>query len=207
MKNKIIALTAIMAIALSMAGCGNKTQSGSQINGNNTAATQAADGATAAPKTEEQVKDELDNFAKDADKNVDMDKIEGTELELEEDAKKDFDGYEVEIEDAVKTKDADGSDVVVVELEFKNKTSLPTKFSSVLSITASQEEKQIPFALTYEAEGYEILALAQDVDTNEKIKVQRAFKLVSDSEPVTISVRKTDTIGGSEPLTATFNLK
>ena len=81
MKKRIIAFMAILAIAASMTGCGKKTSKSQIDDSNSPSATQAAsseDGSTAAPaeKSAEQVQNELDNFAKDADKSADIKKID-----------------------------------------------------------------------------------------------------------------------------------
>jgi hypothetical protein len=213
MKKRIIAFMAILAIAASMTGCGKKTSKSQIDDSNSPSATQAAsseDGSTAAPaeKSAEQVQNELDNFAKDADKSADIKKIDGTDLKSDNssDGKAELSGYEVEIKDAVKTKDSDGADVLVVEYSFKNNTSETTKFDSVIKTTVTQGERILPYAITYSAEGYNIETIAQDVEHGKKINVQRAFKLVSDSEDATVSVQLTDTIGSSDPVTKTFKL-
>lgn len=216
MKKKIIAFAAIMAIAVSMSGCGKEKEKKSNItDSNNVTATAAADGAiaadgtaaSAAPKTEEQIQEELDNFAKDADKNADMGKIDGDKLKGEGGDKTDMDGYQVEIKDAVKAKDTDGSSVIVVEYSFKNNTSATTKFDSVLKSTAEQNGKQLPVAVDYDAEGYEILTIAQDVKSGDKITVQRAFKLISDTDAVDVTVRRTDSASTADALVKTFSLQ
>lgn len=212
MKKRIIALTAILAIAASMAGCGKK-DTRSQIDDSNTPAATASTSAgesAAEPeaKTEEQIKEELDNFGKDADKNANLKKIDGTKLKSDgsDSGKTELSGYEVEITDAVKTKDTDGSSVIVVEYSFKNNTSAPTKFASVINATAFQNENVLPYAVAYSSEGYSVETLAQDVEHGEKITVQRAFKLLSDTDDVTAAIQLADTIGGSDPVTKTFKL-
>jgi len=211
MKKRILIFAAVIAVAASMAGCGKKTENkGSSVVGGGQTATQTAapaDGSTAAPKTAEQVKEELDNFAKDADKNADTKKIEGSELKAEGDSKHDFSGFETEIKKAVKTQDKDGNPVLVVEFSFKNRTSAVTKFASAMNVTAIQGERELPVALTYEAEGYESMTIAQDVDTNQTITVQKAYKLVSDSDAVAVTVRRADAAGGNDSITRTFNLQ
>ena len=210
MKKRILIFAAVLAVAASMAGCGNKADNkGSGVVGDGKTATQTAapaDGSTAAPKTAEQVKEELDNFAKDADKNADTKKIEGNELSGDGNAKNDFSGYETEIKKAVKTQDKDGNPVLVVEFSFKNRTSVITKFASVINVTAMQGERELPVALTYEAEGYEPMTIAQDVDTNQTITVQKAYKIVS-GDPITITARRSDATGGNDSISKTFNMQ
>ena len=210
---KIIAFAAILALAASMTGCGKKEEKKSNITDSNavtstTAPNTAAEaGATSAPKTEEQVKEELDNFAKDADKNADLKKIDGTELKSDSNAKGSLNGCEVEIDKAVKAQATDGSDVIVVEYTFKNKTAETTKFDSVIKTTAMQNGKLLPVAVTYEAEGYDILTVAQDVKSGDKIKVQKAFKLISDTDAVEITADATDTASTDAPVVKSFNLQ
>lgn len=221
MKKKIIAFAAIMAIALSVSGCGkDKEKTSNIVDSDNVTATAAADGNTenteqgiagnavgSEPKTEEQIKEELENFAKDADKNANLNKIDGKKLKGEGGDKADLDGYQVSIENAVKTTAADGSSVIVVEYSFKNGTSSVTKFDSVLKSTATQNGQQLPAAVTFEAEGYDILTVAQDVETNDKITVQKAFKLVSDTDAVEIEVHRTDSASAAGAVVKTFSLQ
>lgn len=223
MKKKIIIFAAIMAFTLSISGCGkDKGKSSNIVDSDNITATASVDNAAenssaeygiagntieSEPKTEEQIKEELENFAKDADKNANLSKIDGDKLKGEGGDKTDLDGYQVSIENAVKTTDTDGSSVIVVEYSFKNGTSAVTKFDSVLRSTATQNGKQLPPAVTYESEGYDILTIAQDVDSGDKITVQKAFKLASDTDSVQIEVRRTDSASAAGTVVKTFSLQ
>lgn len=205
MKRRIIAVLAIMTIAASITGCGctKKNDGGSNIVDN--VKTTLAPGETNAPKSAEQVQEELDNFAKDADENADTSKIEGKELKGDK-VKADLDGYEVEIGNAVL---ADGatSKVIVVEFKFTNKTSTPTKFASVVTADAFQEGTPLAPAATFNAEGYEILTTAQDVKYNETITVQKAYVVTDESLPVTINVSKHASMGSSQIYAKTFDIQ
>lgn len=201
MKKRIIALAAVMTLAVSMTGCGKKDDNTSNIVDKQTVATTET-GTTSAPKTEEQIKDELANFAKDADENADLSNVEGQALKGET-VKADLGGYEVAICDAVLA-DGETSKVLVVEFEFKNNTSQPTKFSSVIEANAFQDDTSLAPAATFSAEGYEILTVAQDVKYNEKIKVQQAYVVRDPSQPVTVEVMKHGNVGGSEVISKTF---
>lgn len=206
MKKRFLALTLIAALALAMTACKKEEDTTSNIvDKENIASTQT--GATSAPKTAEEVQEALDNFAKDADENADMGKIEGSIVKGEGDAVKgDLGGYEVSIGDAVLA-DGENSKVLVVEFEFKNNTSQPTKFSSVISANAFQGTSDLAPAVTFSAEGYEVLTVAQDVKYDETIKVQKAYIVNDPSVPVTVEVMKHINYGGSQVLSKTFNLQ
>ena len=70
-----------------------------------------------------------------------------------------------------------------------------------------QNGKLLPVAVTYEAEGYDILTVAQDVKSGDKIKVQKAFKLISDTDAVEITADATDTASTDAPVVKSFNLQ
>lgn len=209
MNKKIMAIAAIMAIAMSFSGCGKKEDTGSNIvdkEANTTTAT-LAPGTTAAPKTAEQAQEELDNFAKDADKNADMDKIAGTPIKGEgEVTKGDLGGFDVEILDAILA-DGENSKVLIVEYEFKNNTSAPANFASVISAEAFQNDAPLANAVTFSAEGYEVLTIAQNLEYGDKIKVQNAYVVQDPTVPVTVEVMKHENFGGSQLLSKTFNLQ
>ncbi len=216
MKKKIIAIALMAAMALSMAGCGKTTDEGSNIVDKepNTATTEtsssiatADQAAQGSAKTPEQIQEELDNFAKDADKNVDMGKIDGKKLKGEgEKTKGDLGGYDVEILDAVLV-DNEGSKVLVVEYEFKNNTSQEVNFSSVITANAFQDNITLAPAVTFSAEGYEILTIAQNIGNGDKIKVQKAYVVKDDTQPVSVQVTKHGNFGASDVLVKTFDLQ
>jgi Skp family chaperone for outer membrane proteins len=218
MKKKIITITAIMAVIASMAGCGKSNTSSNIVDTNTTSsstASTATTDSTAAGSTEEttktaeEVQKELDNFAADADKNVDMKKV-GTEIKGESDgdneSKADLGGYEVEIKDGALAEDANGNKVLVVEFSFKNNTSQDINFSGAINVDAFQDKSPIPVAATFSAEGYDVLTQAQNVPYNETITVQKAFS-VKDSGQVVIDVSKQSTLGGSQIISKTFNIQ
>lgn len=215
MKKRIIALVSVLALLISAAGCGNKVENHkSQIvdSDNKAAASSEPTGSNTstnntAPANDSAVQAELDNFAKDADKNVDMGKIEGEEIKGEsDDDKADIGGFDVVVKNAVVT-EKDGNNIIVVEFSFKNNTSQPTNFAGVVDVKAFQGSSSLPIAVTYSADGYDSLTQAQEVPYNETIKVQKAYILNNTDEAVQIDVKRADALGGSETISKTFNLK
>ena len=149
MKKKLLALIAVMAIAMSFAGCKKDETKTSQVTGGGAETAQTEQ--TAAPdKSADEVKKEMDNFAKDADKNVDMGKIDGKALkDASSDksaAKGTLSNYEVEIKDA-KLTDSDNGKVVIVEYEFKNNTATALNFAGVIKTNAMQDESDLQTSL------------------------------------------------------------
>lgn len=196
MKKRLLALTLIAALAFAMSACKKEEDTTSNIVDKENVTSTADD-----------VKKELDNFAKDADKNADLKKLDGKTLKGEGDSYKgDLDGYEVEIGDAVLV-DGEDSKVLVVEFDFKNNKSQTTKFSSVMDVDAIQNSSALAPAVTFSAEGYEVLTVAQDVKNGDSIKVQKAYVVTDTAEPVTIQVAKHQNYGGSDVLSKTFNLQ
>ena len=104
---------------------------------------------------------------------------------------------------------ADGatSKVLVVEYKFTNKTATATKFASVIVADAFQDGSPLAPAATFNAEGYEILTVAQDVKYNETITVQKAYVVADETLPVTVNVSKHGNAGGSQMVSKTFDLQ
>lgn len=218
MKKKIIALAAVIAIAASFAGCKND-ESKSQVVGDgvsSTAATQSAEqgdavqASTAPEKSAEQVQEELDNFAKDADENVDMSKIEGTDISGS--ATEGFEdsgtlgNYEVKINSA-KLADSDSGKVAVVEFEFKNNSSNEVNFAGVIKTLAMQDESDLPPAMTYSAEGFDSNTVAQTISNGDSIKVQKAYVVSDENQPIVVQASLFDSSLGGGMISKTFNLK
>lgn len=185
---KIIAMTAVFALALSMAGCGNKdtadnTQSGTQA-------------------TQETQVDVSENYSE----KVDMEKVEGSEAasETEKDVYKGMLGnYEVEIGD-VKVIEYEGDSVAVVSMEYKNKSSKTMPFTGALVATAYQNGNEIPEATVVGVEGIEMLAMVENVEPGDKITLQKAYKL-RDNSPMTVEVRQFQSEDVEEVLQKEFN--
>lgn len=216
MKKKIFTLIMAAAIAASLAGCGKQEQKQSQVVDGAAQTTPAAGDISSAEgsseqKSAEQIQDEMDNFAKDADKNADMSKIDGTELEASAvegfDTSGDLGGFEVKILGA-KAADSDEGKVLVVEFEFKNNTSAEANFAGTVKTIAMQDESNLPPAAVYSAEGFEPATIAQPVGGGESIRVQKAFKLISEDTPVSLQAMLQDTIAsGGAAVAAEFKLK
>lgn len=183
MKKRITALISALALSIAAAGCSKK---------NSDAPSQITDGAK--------------QITEGATQNIDMNKISDNIITGEGgDVYADLGGYGVSIGDAVVDETDDGK-VLVVEFSFVNRTSAPTNFAGIVEVLAFQGDKRLPTAATYSAEGYDVMAQAQDVNTDNFITVQKAYFLSND-EPVSIQVSKAVTMGGSEPAVKVFDIK
>lgn len=192
---KIILITAALIITVSAAGCKNNENTSDNTQNNST----------------DSVQQQLDNYGKDASDNVDMDKIEGTALkEAEsEDGIKSGDkigNYEVSIEDA-KIIDYQDSKVVLVSFEFKNNSSQDINFAGAMSVEAEQGESELPPVVVTNVDGFDSTTLAQNVSKGEKIKVQKSYKLLDETTPVTIRVEAFDKANNEGNIEKTFNIE
>ena len=192
---KFILIMAALIITVSAAGCKNNENTSDNTQSSST----------------DSVQQQLDNYGKDASDNVDMDKIEGTELkEAEnEDGLKSGDkigNYEVSIEDA-KIIDYQDSKVVLVSFEFKNNSSQDVNFAGAMSVEADQGESELPPVVVTNVEGFDSTTLAQTVSNGEKIKVQKSYKLLDETTPVTIRVEAFDKANNEGNIEKTFNIE
>ncbi len=185
---KIIAMIAVLALALSMAGCGKKD-------------TDTTNNETTQTTQETQV-DVSENYSE----KVDMEKVEGTDAtsETEKDEYKgELGNYEITIGD-VKVIEYEGDNVAVVSMEYKNKSSQEMPFTGALVATAFQNGNEIPEATVVGVEGVEMLAMVERVAPGDKITLQKAYKL-RDNSAMTVEVRPFQSEDGEEVLRKEFN--
>lgn len=181
---KIIAMIAALALAMSMAGCGQKNENTEPQN------TQG---------TQQEVSD---NYSE----KVDMEKVEGnaaTSESKEDEYKGKLGDYEIALGD-VKVIEYEGEKVAVVAMEYKNKSSQEMPFTGALVATAYQDGNEIPEATVVGVEGVEMLAMVERVAPGEKITLQKAYKLRGDS-PMTVEVRQFNSEDADEVLVKEFN--
>lgn len=185
---KIIAMIAVLALAMSMAGCGQK-----DTNTDTQAATQ---------NTQETGQDVSEAYSE----RVDMEKVEGSVAtsETEKDVYKgELGNYEITIGDA-KVIEYEGENVAVVSMEYKNKSSQDMPFTGALVATAYQNDTEIPEATVIGVEGIEMLAMVERVAPGDKITLQKAYKL-RDNSAMTVEVRPFQSDDSEEVLTKEFN--
>lgn len=182
MKKTFIIITAALILALSAAGCGQKT--------NNTAVPQSTQAADASGAYENNTAEQNSEDVVYSEK-VDMDKIEGEAAESDSD-KNEYQGelgnVEVTIEDAKLIKYED-EDVAVVSFKYKNNSNQEMPFTSTLDVAAYQNDSKLPPAVVNGVEGVELLSMAENVKKGDTITVQKAFKL-RDKSPMTVEVRE-----------------
>ena len=196
---KYVFLTAAFILSLALAGCsGNSDTDKSTDTSQETAAV--ADDTSSTSK--------YDEYFTGADKDIDMNAIDGDKAETADDsnAKGKINGAEVKIGDA-KVVDYNDGKVIIVSFEFKNDTSSDVTFNGLLSTDANQEDAYLSTALTLRTEGYVPETLVQTVGSGEKITVQRAFRLFDDTTPVTITVDNAVNPDVNTQVTKTFNIK
>lgn len=173
MKNKLLILIAALALTVTASGCGQKNNS---ANGNG----------------QNQTSGISDNYAERASDNVDMDKIDGIELDDEEDSNDSatLEESAISIEDAVLTT-ADGKKIIIVSYDFTNKSDNDESFNSLMKSEAYQDGLSIAHAAVREdIEGFEPNSTAERIKPGKKITVQEAYTLASDTAPVTITVQE-----------------
>lgn len=219
MKKSIIISALAIMLALSAAGCGQKTQQGSAlVDGNVTstpestssstgAADNAASGNTAEQggQTDEQY--QLEHFAENADEAIDMDKIEGTEAKTDSSGTK-GDGKMTTCEvgvDEVKIAEIDGAKVAFIQYNFKNISDSEITFTGDVYSEAYQDGMSLnPAVFPNEIEGYSPESIMQKVAPGKSIKVQKAFTLTDAAIPIEVYVRDTYNESGAESLAQVF---
>ena len=222
---KYLFLAAALILSLTVAGCSGNKGSESGENPIETAVTDKADKtdktdktdtsegsggeqADGAGETEEPApRPNYDEKFTDADKDVDMDAIGGSDTTVADDseAEGEVNGAKVKIRDAV-VADYNDQKAIVVSFEFKNNTASDVTFTSLLTTEAEQGDVSLVTAPMFQAEGFVPETLVQIVPSGDKITVQRAYILFDETTPVTIfvenAVNNNDTY-----LKKTFNIQ
>lgn len=98
--------------------------------------------------------------------------------------------FEVTILDAKRAKDQSGRDAVIVSYKFKNNSEEETTFAAELTAEASQNEKQLLYAVVPNSDDFSSLALSEPVAPGKSITVQKAFLLSDATTPVTATIRE-----------------
>ena len=182
MKKSLIVIAALI-LAMSVAGCGKKTEN------TNTTPQQTAQADASGAYENGSATETLDG--QDYSKNVDMAAVEGTEAKSDTKADSysgEVSNNDISIEEA-KLINYDDSDVVVVSFEFTNKTDSDQSFSGVYDVIAEQNGSSLAPATVIGVDGVELLTLSQNIAPGETITVQKAYKLDSKSSPLEITVQ------------------
>lgn len=170
MKKNLVIIAAALILAMSVSGCGKKT-----------------DTADSKPQSTAQT-DVSDAYTKPAD----MDKVSGSAASSDTD-KSEYSGqlgdYEVTIGDA-KIVDNNGEETVVVSFKFKNKSNTDMPFSGAMDVTAYQDGARLTGAVVTGVEGVNMLASAEHVSPGDSIEVQQAYVLRDKSLPLDIEVKE-----------------
>lgn len=185
MKKSLTLIAAALILSMSLAGCGS--DSSNDKSGNSS--------------------DNQQSVEQNYSKNVDMDKVEGTEASSDTE-ENEYDGelgaVEVTIEDA-KLINYEGKDVAVVSFSFKNNSNAPVSFNGAMKIDAYQNDQALPVAVVANVEGVELMSMTQNVATGESITVQKAYKLKDKSLPLVVQARRFNQNNSDDVLVKTFN--
>lgn len=196
MKKKILIIIAAFALAASAAGCGQVKDT--------TENTQTAQ----TEKNGQTKTDVSGNYADGASKNVDMDKVDGVDLDSESDkadSSATLEESAVSIEDA-KVVDYEGKRLVIVSYKFTNKSNSDQSFTALMKSEAYQDGLSISNAIgDFNIEGFEPASTAEIIAPGKTITVQEAFLLVNDA-PVEVVVQEFHSQSGVN-VTKTFNLQ
>lgn len=205
-KNIIISVLALM-IAATAVGCGNKAEKQSALVGGNSTNVE-----TSNTKVIEDLDDKetLDNFVKDADKDIDMDKIDGTVAKTDKSGTK-GDGKmttcNVKI-DEVKLLEIEGSNIIFVQYEYKNTSDTDNNFSGEVFANVYQDGMELtPAVFRDDIEGYSPDSSIQKVAPGEKIKVQKAYATSDATTPIEVYVQDTYDQTGEKYLSQVFLLQ
>ena len=161
MKKSLIVIAALI-LAMSVAGCGKKTEN------TNTTPQQTAQADASGAYENGSATETLDG--QDYSKNVDMAAVEGTEAKSDTKADSysgEVSNNDISIEEA-KLINYDDSDVVVVSFEFTNKTDSDQSFSGVYDVIAEQNGSSLAPATVIGVDGVELLTLSQNIAPGEQ---------------------------------------
>lgn len=194
MKKYVFLTAAALILSLSLAGCSGGTKK----------ADTPADTAT----TDETVNiHQYDENFTDADKDIDMDAIDGKKAKTADDseAKGEINGTEVKIEDA-KVVDYNDGKAIIVSYKFTNNTASDVTFDGLLKTDANQGDTYLTTSLTLRMEGYVPETFIQTVGSGDTITTQRAYNLHDETTPVTITVENAANPDDNARVIKTFNI-
>lgn len=224
-KNIIISVLALM-LALTAAACGNKdnksalvgsgskqTESGSKVDSNTTDDAEKKDSADDGNSSDAQTESteyQLDHFAENSDKKINMNKIDGKKAQTDSSGKK-GDGKMTTCTvaiDEVKVAKVEDMDIVFVVFDFKNTTDSELNFSGEVFVEAYQDGMELsPAIFQNPIEGYSPDTTAQRVAGGDSIKVQKAFFTSTPDTPIEIYVRDSYDTTGEKYLSQVFRTK
>ena len=172
---KLLAVLMTAALVFAMAGCSNDANNVVQ------------DGAAVNENGEEI----LGTAVEGAGKEVDMDKIEGTDLSYNANQKSSgkIDNYKVSIDNA-KVTEIEGKKTLVVTFSYKNNGTEPVAFDDVLVVDAMQNDRMLAGTFHIGIEGINALSGSELMKKGEKTVVQKLYTLFEDSGVVTVEVYK-----------------
>lgn len=184
MKKSIFLLAALMMTAFIFSGCAKDNGANNANNNSN------------------------ENFAVDADKNIDMSKVEGIDATTanDENASGEVGETKVKITDAKVIK-YNEKNVIVFSFEFTNNTGEETTFAAMEKVTAEQNGTHISLTTVVDVEGIDCNTLAQPVKNGKTITVQKAFRLSNTTDPVTVYVNSPDAVTDGGAVSKTFNIQ
>ena len=162
---KLLAVLMTASLVFAMAGCSNDANNGVQ------------DGAAVNENGEEI----LGTAVEGAGKEVDMDKIEGTDLSYNANQKSSgkIDNYKVSIDNA-KVTEIEGKKTLVVTFSYKNNGTEPVAF----------DDRMLAGTFHIGIEGINALSGSELMKKGEKTVVQKLYTLFEDSGVVTVEVYK-----------------
>lgn len=192
MKKRILVIMAALSLVIMSAGCGQKDN---------------ADTVQEKQVTENEIVDVSDNYAKGASENVDMDKIDGVELSVEDDseASATLEVSAVSIEDA-KVVEVDGRKLAIISYKFTNKSDTEESFTSLMKSEVYQDGTALNNAVgDFDIEGFDSNSIAERIKPGKSITVQEIYVLMNDA-PLEVVVQEFHSESGVY-VTKTFNLQ
>lgn len=188
---KIITIALASLLLVSAAGCANTT--GNNVKSTVKPQTDASAGYENG-ETQNGTVDENGNIvAGTADfspEQVDMSKVEGTELKSNSDSssvKGTVGTADVEIKDA-KLIEYNGEDVAVVSFKYKNNSDTEMPFTGSLKVEALQDGNTLTPTVVTGIEGITMMSMTENVAKGEEITVQMAFRLRDKNHPLEVNV-------------------
>lgn len=204
---KLLSILLTAALALSIASCGKKTVSDTGKSNHTPETTSEGtfvrkDGETSAivdtdgnaiPGTSQ------DN----ASSEVDMSKFDGETLSVAESTDSSLPSsaaignFDVSIDEA-KIIERDGNKAVIILYSFKNNTSYPKSFDSVMATEVTQNGLSMQPTVITDIDGITALAACENIEPGEEINLQKMFVITDTQTPVDVLVYKYGEADGTQ---------
>lgn len=138
-----------------------------------------------------------------ASDEVDMSKFDGEEMAVVEPGENAVPSsgaighFDVSIDEA-KIIERDGNKAVIISYTFKNNTSYPKSFDSIMATDVTQNGMSMQPTVITDIDGITALAACENIESGEEIKLQKMFVITDTETPVDVVVYKYEEPNGAQ---------